>query len=240
MNKRFLFASDLHGDLSSKSAVKALLHATKELKPHLKIFGGDLIDARPLRRNACKEERAEGMRDDWIAGIRFLEEWKPTHALLGNHDKRIYDLAEAETGIESEYAYQGAQELEKAFASIDCLWKPYHKKSIWKFGDLSFAHGFYAGVNACRQMANVYGSIIFGHIHAIDQYSAPSITRKVAMSSGCLCELDMKWSAHMPSSLRHSHGFIFGIINEKTGQWSAWQIEEVGGSWHIPKGIKTI
>ena len=43
--KRFIFASDLHGDQHDGAAVKALNAVTKDFKPHLKIFGGDLMDA---------------------------------------------------------------------------------------------------------------------------------------------------------------------------------------------------
>ena len=62
---RFIFASDLHGDKQDKNAVQALLAATESFKPHHRIFGGDLVDARPLRRGAGAEERAESMVEDW-------------------------------------------------------------------------------------------------------------------------------------------------------------------------------
>ena len=238
--KKFIFASDLHGDEQDAYAVRALKAATDDYKPHYRIFGGDLMDAKPLRRGASREERGQGMKADWKAGIKFLHNWKPTHALMGNHDKRIYDLAEAKNGIETEYAQTGTRELEKAYAEVGCQWKPYHKRSVWKFGDLSFLHGFYHGANATRQHSSVYGSCIFGHIHAVDQYTAPSMKRRVAMSAGCLCSLDMKWSAHIPGTLRHNHGFIMGVINEKTGGWSAWQIEKVDKKWVIPTKTKTI
>ena len=238
--KRFIFGSDLHGDQLCKKSVKVLLQATEDFSPHYRIFGGDLTDQRPLRKGADKEERAEGMAHDWRAGIGFLYDWQPTHALLGNHDKRIFDLADANRGIETEYADKGVRELTKSFTKIKCHWLPYHKKSVIKFGDLSFLHGFYHGVNAAKQHAIVYGACIFGHIHAVDMYSAPSIDRRVSMSSGCLCSLDMPYNSHMPSSLRHSHGFIMGVINEKTGSWQAWQVQEMDGKWVTPSGIKLI
>jgi len=238
---RFIFSSDLHGDRLCKASVKALMAATRDFKPDLRIFGGDLLDARPLRRGAGPEERSEGMADDWRAGIRFLHDWKPTHILLGNHDKRIYDLAEKDNGgIETEYAFKGVQELESAFSKVGAIWLPYHKRSILKFGNLSFLHGFFHGVNATKQHSNIYGSCIFGHIHAVDIYSAPAVERRTSMSSGCLCSLDMNYNSHMPTSLRHSHGFIQGVINEKTGDWQAWQVQEIGGQWLVPTKIKTL
>lgn len=238
--KRFIFGSDLHGDQLDEKSVEVLHAVTRDFKPHMRIFGGDLVDARPLRRGAGPEERAEGMAQDWRAGIGFLHDWKPTHALLGNHDKRIYDLAEGNRGIETEYAYKGSRELEEAFHKINCHWLHYHKRNLLKFGDLSFLHGFFHGANATRQMANVYGSCIFGHIHAVDMYSSPSVKRRMSMSSGCLCNLDMDYNTHIPSTLRWSHGFIMGVINEKTGSWQAWQCQEVDGKWLIPTKIKSM
>lgn len=41
--QRFIFATDLHGDQQDKAAVKALIAATDSFKPHLRIFGGDLL-----------------------------------------------------------------------------------------------------------------------------------------------------------------------------------------------------
>ena len=238
--KRFIFGSDLHGDELDPRSVKALKDATKDFKPHYRIFGGDLMDARPIRKGASREEKAQGMQEDWRAGIQFLKEWQPTHVLMGNHDKRIFDLANADWGIESEYAFKGTQNLEAALDSINAEWLPYGKKNVFKIGGLTFLHGLYHGANACRQHANVYGSCIFGHIHAVDMYSAPAIKRRVAMSAGCLCNLDMDWTQNKPATLRHSHGFIMGIINEKTDSWTAWQVEEVDGKWHIPGKIKMI
>ena len=55
--KKFLFASDLHGDLQESEAVDALFDFTKQWKPDIRVFGGDLFDLRPLRKNASKEER---------------------------------------------------------------------------------------------------------------------------------------------------------------------------------------
>ena len=238
--KKFIFASDLHGDQCDPGSIRALKVVTKDFKPNIRIFGGDLMDARPLRKGACKDEKAQGMKADWKAGISFLtNQWQPTHMLMGNHDKRIFDLAEGDMGIESEYAWQGTIELKKALSSINCEWLPCHKKSVFEFGSLRFLHGFFHGANACRQHSQVYGSCIFGHIHAIDQFAAPGIRRRVSMSSGCLCNLDMKWNQHMVSSLRHAHGFIMGYINEKTGDWTAWQVEEIDGKWMYPGKIKT-
>ena len=241
MLTRFIFASDLHGDQQDKKAVKALHTATGYFKPHLRIFGGDLIDARPLRRGANAEERSESMLTDWRKGLEFISTWKPTHLLMGNHDQRLWDLAEADKGIETDYAWKGIQELEARLDKEGTKWLPYHKrKGVFEFGKLKCLHGFFAGVNSARQMALTYGNCLFGHTHSIDEHAIPGLNRRVARGAGCLCKLDMKYNERTPGSLRHAHGFIMGVINEKTGNYWSIQCEEIDGKWVIPETIKTI
>ena len=242
MLQRFIFASDLHGDQQDKGAVKALLTATESFKPHLRIFGGDLIAARPLRRGAGAEERAESMSHDWRKGLEFISLWKPTHLLMGNHDQRLYDLAEDDSkGIEQDYGFKGVQELEARLEKVGTKWLPYHKrKGVFEFGKLKCLHGFFAGVNSARAHALCYGGCIFGHTHSIDEHAIPGLKRRVARGAGCLCKLDMKWNARMPGTLRHAHGFVMGVINEKTGNYWSMQAEEIDGKWVIPEKLKVI
>ena len=238
--KRFIFATDLHGDQQDKAAVKALFKATESFKPHLRIFGGDLIDARPLRKGAGPEERAASMADDWRAGLKFISEWKPTHLLMGNHDQRLWDLAEADKGVETDYAWKGIQEMEARLEKHKTEWLPYHKKSVFKFGHMKCLHGYYHGMYAARQHAATYGACLFGHTHTIDEFAIPGLERRVARGAGCLCNLDMKYNSRQPSSLRHAHGFVVGTINEKTGDYWTFQAEEINNTWVIPEKLKTL
>lgn len=240
MLQRFIFASDLHGDQQDKAAVKALHRATDAFKPKLRIFGGDLIDARPLRKGASPEERSESMLIDWRKGLEFISAWKPTHMLMGNHDQRLWDLAEADKGIETDYAWKGIQELESRLEKEKCEWLPYHKRSVFRFGHMKCLHGYYHGMYAARQHASTYGACLFGHTHTIDEFSVPGLERRVARGAGCLCNLDMKYNSRMPSSLRHAHGFVLGVVNEKTGNYWTMQAEEVDGKWVIPEKLMTI
>ena len=241
MLQRFIFATDLHGDQQDKAAVKALIAATDSFKPHLRIFGGDLFDLRPLRRGCSVEERSESMMTDWRKGLEFLSLWRPTHLLMGNHDQRLYDLAEDDSkGIEQDYAWKGVQELEARLEKHKTEWLPYHKRSVFKFGHMKCLHGMYHGMYAARQHAATYGGCLFGHTHTIDEFSLPGLERRVARGAGCLCNLDMKYNSRMPSSLRHAHGFVLGVINEKTGNYWTMQAEEVDGVWVIPEKLKTI
>lgn len=237
MLQRFIFASDLHGDQQNHAVVKSLFDFTAEFKPHIKIFGGDLFDLRAIRRGASAEEQAESMMVDWQDGCQFLRDWKPKFVLEGNHDQRLYNLAESSNGIKADYASRGLDELKKLYRKLNIHHFRYHKREgVLKIGNVRFLHGYHHGINACRQHALVYGSCIFGHIHAADSVSIPGLERRIAMSAGALCNLDMPYNLAHTSTLRHSNGFIYGTINSKTGQWQAFHAISSGEKFLLPTG----
>lgn len=236
--RRFIFATDLHGDMQDESAVAALLDFTSRWKPHEKIFGGDLFDFRALRKSASAEERSESMRFDVAAGLRFLADFRPQIYLRGNHCERLWQLAEFGSGVEADYAQQGAREVEVRCSKLRCKILPYHKRDgIYSLGKLKLLHGFFAGVTATRQHALTYGECLHGHTHAIDQASVAGLDRRIARGVGALCKLDMPYNSRMPSTLRHAHGWAYGVTNPKTGACHVWQAEKMDEQWLLPQNL---
>ena len=238
---RFTFCSDLHGDRQDGATVKAFFDFDKEWKPHHKIFGGDLIDLRALRKGASQEEKCDSMRADIDAGRDFLSRWRPMNFLLGNHDQRLWDAASSSDGIVSDYAQRGVQDFEALCKRTKTAMLPYHKRDgVLRIGHLKMIHGFHCGVYAARQTALIYGSTLFGHIHAIDEHSIPGLERRVARAVGCLCSTDMDYSSRAPNTLRQANGWAYGVINSKTGDYHCFQAEQIGGTWLLPRGLKQI
>lgn len=161
-------------------------------------------------------------------------------AFTGNCE-RLWELAEADRGVESDYAYQGVREIETFTERIKCKVYPYHKtKGVVRLGStLKVMHGFASGVYAARQTALVYHSVLFGHIHVVDECSIPGLERRVARCCGCLCNLDMDYAARTPSTLRQAHGFAYGVISKRTGNYHVWIAERIGKEWVIPSDIVT-
>jgi hypothetical protein len=238
----FIFATDLHGDKQDTATVKALHAFTKEFRPKHRIFGGDIFDLRSIRRGASAEEQAESMLVDWEAGMEFLHDWRPTHVLEGNHDVRLRHLAASTTaGIKADYAMRGVQELNDTYRKLKCRHYPYHKRlGVLKMGKLSFLHGYHHGINACRQHAQVYGSCIFGHIHASDQASVAGLERRIAIAAPALCQTDMDYNSALTTTLRHSNGWVYGYLDDKTGEWQAFTAQRFGSKWIVPTGFKSV
>lgn len=239
--KRFVYASDIHGDKQDAKANKVLFSFLKTWKPEIRVCGGDLWDFRPLRRGADADERRESMRTDFEAGKQWLEKFQATHFLRGNHDERLWDLAERGDGVLSDYAVSGLGEVAGLMKSLKCRMLPYDRRfGVLRIGKLKMIHGFAFGVNAARRQAQTYGSVLMGHAHGIQHVSIEGLENRVGRMCGCLCDLDMEFERARIASLVHRHGFAYGVVHETTGLYHVWQAEDINGTWVLPSDICVI
>jgi hypothetical protein len=240
---KFLVGFDPHGDKQHEATNDVFFKFAAMWKPDIRICGGDVWDFRPLRKGACEAERKESMREDFAAGKKWLQRFfepdaKRKFFLRGNHDERLWELAEDDKGIFRDHASDGIREITTLNRQHGVNMLPYHKREgVLRIGHLKVLHGFYCGVTAARQHALTYQSCLFGHVHAIDEAAVPGLDRRVSRCCGALCELDMDYNSRMPNTLRQAHGFAYGIINDRTGEYHVWQAEEVGGRWLLPSDI---
>lgn len=236
--KRFLVASDVHGSQQDAESNRVLFSFIKDFKPDIRILAGDLWDFAPLRKKASEDEKRQSMVEDYRAGIEWLKEFRPHHFLRGNHDERLWELAESGNGVMADYALSGVAEIHSIIRKLNCRFYPYHKRDgVMRLGSLKILHGFSCGIHAARQTALIYGACLFGHVHTIDEHSIAGLERRVARSIGCLCRLDMDYNSRMPNTLRQAHGFAFGILMDN-GQYVVNQAEEINGKWIIPSSFK--
>lgn len=236
---KFVVGFDVHGDQVDKHASESFFKFIGLWKPKLRIFGGDLWDFRPLRKKASDEEKRESMRNDFDCGMEWIKRFKPHFFVRGNHDERIYELAESEDGVRGDYASQGVGVIEATLKKMGCKMLPYHKREgVLRIGNhLKIVHGFASGIYASRVHALVYGSVLFGHTHAVDEHAIAGLERRVARNCGCLCKLDMDYNARQMNTLKQSHGWAYGVINDRTSAYHVFQAEEVGGKFVIPSDI---
>lgn len=237
--KRFIAGYDLHGDQQHDPTVDLFLKFCDQWKPHIRIFGGDLWDLRPLRKGASEDERHESMKLDFQTGMQFLKDFQPNYFLRGNHDERLWELAERGNGVAADYAIRGIGEIESTMKGMKCQMLPYHKRDgVLQIGHAKWIHGFSYGIYAARATAQIYGAVMMGHTHVIEEYAIPGLERRCARVCGCLCQLDMPYNSRQPGTLRQTHGFVYGVINDKTGDYFTLQAEEVNGHWCLPTDMK--
>lgn len=240
--KRFVVASDVHGDKQDAEANSKLFNFIEGTwKPEIRIMAGDLWDFRPLRRNCSGEEKRESMQEDYTAGLGWLLRFRPQYFLRGNHDERLWDLAAFGSGIEQDFAVEKVRQVEPQLDSLGVRMLPYHiREGILELGHLKVAHGFYNGVHCAKQMADAYQSVLFGHNHAVISHPVAGLDRRAARCIGALCQLIMNYNSRTPSALRQAHGFAYGVINESTGVYHVWQAEAIEGTWVLPSDVVEI
>lgn len=237
--KKWIAVFDNHGDQADPHTVATLWEFMRHWRPEIRIHGGDCFDFRPFRRKASDQERREATGDDFAAGCDFLSRFKPTHFLRGNHDERIWDLAKSDDGPVADYARRTIEDIMDVLPD-DCQMYPYDKrKGVCKIGQLRAVHGYSHGVYAVRQLAQVYGAALMGHTHSVDTYSVPRLQREVGRACGCLCKLDMNYNRSQIQSLRHEHGWAYGIILPG-GSYHAWQAMPINGKWFFPTEVKEV
>lgn len=218
----FVSASDLHGDRKDDIAVKLFFRFVDDFKPKVRVFKGDIWDFRAIREGAAKDEKQHSMREDFKAGMKFIERYQPNVITLGNHDQRLWDLVRkngvSRSGPLTDLAVELIEKFEKLTKKLGTIVLPYDKrKGVWSHNGLKFTHGFSQGKNAASEMASAYGNVLFGHIHAIDVASEPEHDQpRIARSVGCLCQLDMTYNRSQISTLRQQHGWAYGAFIDRS------------------------
>lgn len=239
--KRFMAIADNHGALGCPKAIRKALSFMATWKPHYRIHLGDVWDFTPLRSQATQEERADGIADDYRMGWELLDAYKPTHLTLGNHDDRVWmNVEKRSDGVLRERCIQLASEAEAEFLRRKIIFAPYTVKSYLRLpeGGPKLIHGFRSTMYPAKAHFEHWGPCLHGHVHKPDEYVARHIDGGMAFSVGCLADLPrLTYSNRQPAKLGHRNGFLYGLINTRTGAWQGWQVNEEGGVWISPQGI---
>jgi len=240
--QKFIYAADNHGWLYCKDALKKLLDFSNTWKPKFKVHGGDLWDFSALRMGASQEDKAQGIAEDFTAGLDWLDEYSPRFLTLGNHDDRIWQQAQQRSdGVLREACEQLCQSAEREFKKRKIQWIPYHIDKFLRLpcGGPKFIHGFKSSMYPAKAHFENWGDVIHGHTHKPDMYVARHVDGGKALSAGCMADLSQfSYSNRQPARLGHRNGFVYGIIDAK-GNWEAWQVirNETTGDWISPHGL---
>jgi predicted phosphodiesterase len=235
-HKRWMAVSDSHGDMIDPDAAKIALEFAKYFKPDIRVHLGDVFDFRCLRGKASEDEKNESMQVDIEHGLQFIKEYNPTAILRGNHDERLWDLATKSNGNLRQLSSLLIDQILDTIGDVPMM--PYHKRDgVYRIGKLKMIHGYHSGITAAKQAAMVYGSVIMGHVHSIDHQPIPGIEARMGRSIGCLCRLDMDYNRAQPQTLRHAHGWAYGLLYG-SGQYTCYQAEKLSGRWVLPTEFK--
>lgn len=241
--KPFISATDLHGIEQDRRAVKKFKTFTEEFdRKAIRIFKGDLWNFAALRRQAAEHEKSIRLKEDFLAGIEFLDWYRPKVLILGNHDQRLWDAVKIErvkhSGWKAELAQGYIESFEKTAKKLGITVLKYNKRSVFKLGGLTFAHGFGSGDALTKNMAETYGNVLFGHGHKIERVTAMSAGRPVTgYQIGCLCRDDMDYTRADLGTLRQEQGWAYGFF---APQAEVFQARYFHGRAIVASGFKEL
>ena len=240
--RRFVVASDNHGDQYDEPTFKALKSFLADFRPEVRIHAGDNWDFRNLRKGASDDEKAHSLEDDWEAGVEWLRTFfdggRENHFLRGNHDERLWHFAHNAAGLVRDYATEGIKRAERVVAQAKARMLPYDSRfGVLRLGHLRVVHGYFAGLGAARRHSIAYGNCIFGHTHSTDSAPVESIDGPAeARGIGCTCKIDMGYNQHMVGKLRHDNAWCYGVLFDD-GTYQLFQAKKIGGSFYAAQGI---
>ena len=239
----FSIASDNHGDMGDPVAIKAFLNFCDEFKPKIRIHLGDAIDYRGIRRGASPEDKYESMQADYDDGTQFLRDYGANVWLWGNHDDRPNLMAENTNGVMRDYAARINQDMLDFAKDQKCQVLPYDvAKGVYELGKVNSGgvrcvHGTSAGIHALRAEVAAYHRVIHGHVHTRAHTVGSTYDPSEGYTCPCLCRLDMTYSKAWKASLRHCHGWLFGIMNNRTGAVVINEARSIDGKFVYSSGF---
>ena len=237
--KRVVAVGDNHGQLVHREDAKAFFKFCKAFKPNLRVHLGDNWDLAGLRRGADPKEEGDDIGPDWEAGMDFLAEFRPHVFLLGNHDWRLWKASRDWRGATRSWAAGKIGEIEDACLKMECRVLPYHsREGVFKYGNLSFVHGYHAGVGAIAQHARIYRGVVLGHLHCNGSVAERGVDSPTAYCVGGLGDHSkMEYAAQRTATLAWGPGWAYGVIDEKSGAFQVWIAQKMNGRWIYPTGF---
>lgn len=241
--KKFVFASDNHGELACEETLSALWEYCRDFKPDIRIGGGDHFDCAALRKGAMGDmEGVRSMKDDLDAGRDFFSKFRPTHVVIGNHEYRMEKMARSHpSSVVRDYCSERYRDIKMwARQSGARVVLDYRRDKVLRLGPVTIHHGNSSdltkmGMFYCQES----GLFLCGHGHTGQQINLPKLGRGAAYMAPALANLElMEYSENTLSAAKHNNGWIAGWYNDR-GDWKAWIIHKVGGGkWYWPTDIR--
>ncbi len=225
-----------HGYLIDPLARKAVLKFAQDYKPEFKFHLGDWIDTTAFRSGAkgTKDETSD-VDYDLLEGNNFIKEYKPQILLGGNHEGRVWSLCDHHNAILKSLACRVRQEILDMAQDIGAKFIPY--KGVWSmvpFGNFKLTHGYMYGENACRDMAEVHGNIMFAHIHRAGMMNGRRDDNPMGICVGTLSDIpNMDYANTRKSTLAWSQGFVWGEYSDDLVQPFLYNKLQ-GAEWILP------
>lgn len=231
--KRFMAVGCSHGIYADPLAIEAVLKFRERWKPHTVIHLGDFIDLSAHMGGSGGE--GDKLRPDIDGGIDFLKQLRPNVVEVGNHEARLWRDIRSSNELRVLAAETAIEAIETTCLKLNALLIPY--TGVWQVYQLAnykFTHGTIYNETASRDMAEMYGNVIFAHTHKPTQAVGRRIDSPIGISVGTLTKRGaMDYANTRRSTLGWGQGFVYGEYNDNS-LYPLLHTHDNSGAWHLP------
>lgn len=213
---RHVIFADTHAPNENRSAINAALEYIKDYKPHKMIAAGDIGDFNSVShwiKNKRLSSEGCDLGADIDCAVNILDLFSESApaakkiVLLGNHEKWVMDYADEHSELRS------MVDIGEAYG--DAGWDVIGMNELYGVGKLNVTHGLFVGkYHAHNTVHSLSASCMYGHTHDHQVYTESFIDgEKMAMSIGCLCNMNPKYLKNRPKKWVHGFATVDVISN---------------------------
>ena len=222
-----------HGIYADPQALDAVHRFKQAYKPHKVYHLGDFIDLSAFMGGSNGE--GDRVRPDLDGGIEFLKRMEFTDVLAGNHEARLWRDLKSANELKVLAAETAIEEIETTCLKLHANLYPY--SGIWQAVRLAnwlLTHGTIYNENSARDMAEMYGNVMFAHTHKPMVQTGRRFDQPIGMSVGTLTRRGaMEYANTRRSTLGWGQAFIYGEYNDDKA-YPQIHIHDGGPEWKLP------
>jgi len=222
----------LHSTHACREYMRLVRRFKKDYGPVRHIELGDVLETTCLRSGARgTRDEAEPLEHDLKTGIDWIREMEPSDWLLGNHDRRPYDLMDHPSAVVSELSKRLVEDMRGAAAAVKCrMHEAYDIETSWlTVANIDFGHGWMYNINALRDHVEMRGrNVVIAHLHTPHEFGGRNVgaPRGICVGTGADPRL-MSYARRRRQTLTWAHGIAFGEYTDtqSTMHLISWRCE---------------
>lgn len=226
-----------HGSLIDPVAAETAILFAERWKPERRLHLGDVFDETAFRTGAKNTpDETASISDDLTAGLDFLECYRPTDILNGNHDDRVWKLAYHYNAIIAHAACSVINEFVSVAQKIGARHITHYdiRRSWIELGGTKFLHGFMYGEQALRDHAEHFGNCVIAHLHRPGMAPGRRADSPRAYCVSTLADIArLEYAKGRRATSMWAHGLAYGeYCEDECKVWIAQ--DDMNGNWNLP------
>lgn len=216
--RKFCAVGCSHGAHADPKALASVLAFCDDFKPDTRLHLGDYTDQAAFRAGAHgTTDETASISDDLTAGLTFLEQFAPTHLINGNHEDRLWRLAEHYNQIIARAASSVITEICDLARKLNAVHVDYYdiNRPVVTLGNFSFLHGFMYNEQGVRDHAEHFGNCVIAHLHRRGESPGRRADHPIGYCVGTLARIeDLPYAKARRATAAWSHGLAHGEYSD--------------------------